>query len=248
MSVFTIEAEEMPSGSVSISFREPLFSDRLEASRRYPTSARVGYSLEELLLSMCLVGINGNDLPSTPRDPIQYLRELPHVDGQYLLTTFLGMFTLDEEMSKATRELGMKMKTSPQAVHTVPEGTLPVSGTAFSFQTPVLGTRMNLERTYPGADSNCGYSIEEMLFAYCLSSIDGKPLEASKDYISRIADWTNLDAQYALGIFINAVAINQVDDGNARMLGKSLRERAKDIKSTKATSGKKAKEDTATQA
>ena len=245
---FTIESEEMPSKSVSVTFVEPTFKDRREASKRYPTSERVGYSMEELLLSMCLTGFNGTPFSSAPRDPINYLRELNHADGQYLLSTFLSMFTLDVDQAKETKEIGFKMKISPETTHSVKKGILPVSGKSFTFLTPTLGDRMHLDQIYPGADSNCGYTLEEMMFSAALTNIDGDTVEPTKDYIARIDDWPHLDAQFALAIFLGTVTIDKADDAKAKSLGKSLRSKTKDTKplSTKASTEKKAKEDTTT--
>ena len=247
---FTINAEEMPTKSVSVSFREPLFSDRREASRRYPTASRVGYSMEELLLAMCLTGFNGNPLPAVPTDPIQYLKQLPHIDGQYLFSTFLSMFTLQEDQAKSAKEMGTKMKISADSTHSIPQGTLPVEGVAVSFHAPTLGNRMDLDRSYPGADSNCGYSLEEMLFAACIDTVDSEPKPNNKEYIAVLDNWTHLDAQYALAVFINAVTIDKEEDNRARTLGKSLRDKTKDVsqKSTKSSTSKNSKEGTVTPA
>jgi hypothetical protein len=247
---FTIEAKDMPSQKVSISFREPTFSDRVEASRRYPATNRAGFLLEELLASMCITGFNDNPLPSAPRDPIDYLKELDHVDGQYFIRVFLTMFTVDEELAKQANDIGLKMKTSADLTHTVPKDVLPGSGKAFSFRVPTLGDRMELDRRYPGADSNCGYSLEEMMFCQALVSVDGSPVERSRDYVSVLSDWTHLDSQFALSVFISAITIDKTDESRAKSLGKSLRNnvRATPQKSTKATTSKSSKEDTTTQA
>jgi hypothetical protein len=248
--IFTINAEEMPSKSVSVSFKEPSFADRREASRRYPTASRVGYSMEELLLAMCLTGFNDNPLPAVPTDPIQYLKQLPHIDGQYLFSTFLSMFTLQEDQAKSAKELGTKMKISADSTHSIPQGVLPVEGTSVSFHAPTLGNRMDLDRAYPGADSNCGYSLEEMLFAACIDTVDGDPKPNNKEHIAVLDHWTHLDAQYALAVFISAVTIDKEEDNSARTLGKSLRDKTKAVsqKSTKVSSSKTSKGDTATQA
>lgn len=244
--IFTISAEEMPTKTASVSFREPSFFDRREASRRYPTASRVGYAVEELLAAMCLTAFNDNPLPESPRDPIEFLKEMGHVDGQYFMATFLAMFTLDEDMAKQAKEVGLKMKTSSDSVHSVPAGFLPGDGVPFSFHAPTLGDRMALDRAYPGADSNCGYSLEEMMFCDCLDTISGEAVNKKRDIITLIDEWSHLDAQFALGIFINAVTIDKSDDSRAKTLGKSLRasKKATSQKSTKPSTTKTAKVDT----
>ena len=244
--IFTIPAEEMPTKTASVSFREPTFFDRREASRRYPTATRVGYAAEELLAAMCLTAFNGVPLPESPRDPIEYLKEMGHIDGQYFMSTFLALFTLDEDMAKQAKEVGLKMKTSSDASHSVPSGFLPCEGISFSFHAPTLGDRMALDKAYPGADSNCGYSLEEMMFCDCLDTINGEPVTKRREIISLIDEWTHLDAQFALGIFINAVTIDKNDDNRAKSLGKSLRanSKAQSKKSTKTSTTKTSKVDT----
>lgn len=222
--IFTIPAEKMPSKAFSVSFKEPLFKDRREVSRRYTNTTRVGYSMEELLLASCLTGINGNDLPAIPRDPLQYLKDMPHVDGQYLLAVFLSMFTLDNELSEIAKSHGSDMKVSLNETHTIARELMPLQEFSVTFRTPTLGDRMDIDRRYPGADSNCGYSLEEMLFAHSLLAVNGEAItEHPKDVITLLDNWKHLDAQFAMAIFMNAVTIDNQDSQDAKSLGKSLR-------------------------
>lgn len=220
---FTISADQLPSNLFSVTFREPTFQDRREASKRFP-SGKVGYAMEELLLALCLEGFNGEPFPPIPRDPIQSLRELPLPDSQFLMSTFMGMFTLDQELSDAAKALGLQMKGAFQRTYTIPKESMPLSSFSVTFRTPLLNDRMVAERNYPGADSNCGYSLEELLFAQCLIAKDGTGVEApSKDIITLLDDWKHLDAAFAISVFINASTIDTQDNQNAKSLGKSLR-------------------------
>jgi hypothetical protein len=239
---FTISAESMPTKSYSVTFREPLFKDRREASRRYP-GQQAGYSMEELLLATCITGINNQPFPPIPRDPIQNYKELPLVDGQYLLAVFLGMFTLDQELSDQAKELGTKFKLTPSFNNCVNKEDMPLKEFSVSFRPAQAYDRIENDRRYPGANSNCGYSLEEMLFADCITAVDGEPISNKpKDVISLIDDWKHIDAQFAIAVFINTVTIDENDTKQAKSLGKSLR--AGIISSPKTTSDNKRKSTT----
>jgi hypothetical protein len=83
---------------------------------------------------------------------------------------------------------------------------------------------MSLERKYPGNDSNCGYTFEEMLFAASLTHIDGVPVDSPRDVITLLDEWRHIDAQFALTVFINAVTIDRQEVKDAKHLGKLLLE------------------------
>jgi len=220
---FTIPVENMPTRTFSLTLKEPLFKDRREVSRRYP-GQQSGYSMEELLLSTSITAINNNQIPSLPRDPIQNYKELPLLDAQYALAVFLSMFTLDQELSDAAKEIGTKFKNTYSPQYIVEKEDMPLKEFSFTFRPPLAYDRIEIDRRYAGANSNCGYSLEEMIFADCITAIDGNPvLSKPKDVITLIDNWTHLDAQFAIAIFLNTVSIDDSDSKTAKSLGKFLR-------------------------
>lgn len=239
--MFTLSAEQTPS-KIEISFKEPTFADRRSASKHYPR--RAPFSLEELLAANCLEGINGKVPTAIAAEPVGVLKELPNVDEQFYLATFLSMFTLDEDLSERAKSLGEGLRGNPAHSFSVSREDMPRSSVSFSYIVPSAGDRMHVEQRYPGADSNCGYSMEEMLFAFCLNSVNGEVLPDTRDVITRIDDWLHLDAQYALSVFLASITINAEESKSAKALGKKLLSSA----SPMAQKSSKAKAATTTQA
>jgi len=227
MNTFTLPADRLPSKAFSLSFKEPTFRDRREVSAAYPTKeTRPGYSLDELLFATSITAVNGIELTqSAPRDPIELLKEMPQADEQYALMVFLSMFTLDEELEKSSRQLGTAFKTLLDVQHTIKKDQMPRQKFSVTFRKLVSGQRMALERHYPGLDSNCGYSFDEMLLAASITHVDGHPVEPvsnARDIIGRLDGWSHLDAQFASNVFLNAVTIDKQEAQDAKDLGKLL--------------------------
>jgi len=223
--IITIEADQLPSKKLAIGLVEPTFRDRRDAAKRIPVNAdaRVGYSLEQLLLSMSIVQINGRQLREDPRDPICNIRYLKPEDSQYLLTAFLEAFTLTEELSAEVKQLSQTLKDLHTPTYTIPKDRLPNELFSVTFKSPTTGDQIDIDRRYPGADAGCGFSSEEMLFAACITAIDGKQVETPKDIISLCDSWPHIDFQYCMGVFLNLVFIDREQRHDAQSLGKQLR-------------------------
>jgi hypothetical protein len=235
--VFTIEAEQIPSKSFSVSFREPLFEDRIAALRAAGTDEKNG-TVQELLLSLCLTAINGNPLNVVPRDPMGYYRDMQHLDAQFLLGVFTSMFYLQKEMGDQARQTGMQFKLAISQSYTIPAADTPSGSHSITFRNPTLGDRIRLEKVYPGNNSDCGYYLDELLFAGSLAAVDGAPVQTTRDLISTISKWRFLDVQYALTVFINTVTLDDTDAKNVVDLGKSLWASVKDSRPTSKSSSK----------
>lgn len=236
---FVIEADQMPSKTYSVTLLEPTFRDRRDASKRMPANpeARIGYSIEQLLLAMCIEGINGHVLRMDPSDPISKIKQMPPDDLQFLIAVFLEAFTLNEELAEDARALSESLKDGIRKNYTIPKEKMPNESFSITFAAPTTGMQIEVERRYPGADSGCGYSSEEMLFASCITHLDGVPVEESKpkDTITFIDDWTHIDVQYAMGVFINLCYINREQRMSAKNLGKLLRTNDKPTSTTTLT-------------
>jgi hypothetical protein len=223
----TIPAAHFPSGNYEVILREPLFKDRREANRRHPgEESRVGYTLQELLCAMCLHSVNGQEFDDSVMDIMERLRGIPHLDGQFLIAVFVSTFTMDAELIQQAKEVADGFIQSGQMVCTIPEKVLPSHKHTVSFQRPSLGGRMDLERIYPGEDSNCGYTFEELFFSSSLVSIDGEPVPGRRTanaLIETLDNWTHLDAQFAMSVFVRSVSIDRERMQTASQLGKDYR-------------------------
>lgn len=239
--LYTIEAANLPSRAHSVTFREPLFKDRREASRRMPPDdTNIGYSLEQLLLATCIEGIDGHSYPPIPRDPISKLRDFSPADTQFLVAVFLEMFTLGDELSETVKSLSEELKSGIGMSYTIPKEYMPSGNFSVTFRGPTTGDQIDTDRRYPGADSNCGYSLEEMLFASSLTHVNGEAVEPQKDPIVVLDPWTHIDAQFALSVFLNVSFIDRNTRAGAKSLGKQLRAKSAPVadapKKSRATS------------
>lgn len=232
--VITIEAHEIPSGKFSLGIVEPTFEDRRLASKRMPAAnsgQRVGYSVTQLMLAMCVKEVNGQPVPFDAKDPVKILRELPTEDTQFLSSTFVSAFTIDNNLSEDIKELATHLKeTSKTLSYTIPKHKMPSQMGSITFRRPKTNDEINIQRVYPGEENNPGYTTSEAFFAECIESIDGKPVEKPKDKVTLFDPWTLIDQQYAQGVFNNMAYMDTEGYDNAEQLGKSLRDRLKSTK------------------
>jgi hypothetical protein len=222
--LFTIEANDLPSKMYTLVLQEPTFEDRRIAMKRMPANpdSNVGYTVEHLLLSMSIYSVNGERVDDHPKDPIYKVRYLPPEDTQFLISVFLEAFTLNDELGDEARRLSEQFQTRPGTVCRIDQDLMPTQKFSVSFRVPTTGDQIDIDRDYPGA--GCGYSSEEMLFAHSISHIDDKIVdEKPKDLISFLNDWSHVDAQFAMAVFLNLCFLNKEKQNNAKMLGKGLR-------------------------
>jgi hypothetical protein len=226
--VYTVTKNNFPSGLHSITFKEALFKDRREATRLYP-SAKVGYSLEELLLANQIIAVNFHNIENDVeyrRQPISKLSQLTASDNSYLLSVFLSTATLSSEMSAEIKNKTEKVLQDPNfnGTYAITADEMPTHSFSVMFKEPVGEDRFTIEKLYPGAsDKNCGYSSEEMLFANQIVSIDGQPINRQgKEIVSTLNNWSHIDVQYAVAVFTSIFALTEEKSDESRGLGKSF--------------------------
>jgi hypothetical protein len=231
--VYTIVKHDLPSNLYSVTFKEAYFKDRKDATRQYPTS-KVGYSLEELLLSNMIYSINFERIDTEPdnvRNPINKLAIFPSSDTSYILSTFLSISTLSPEMSGQIKSNTEKVLQSPgfNGTHTISQDELPTGSFSITFTEPTSNDRWNAEKTYPGSeDRQCGYSLEELIFAKQIVAIDGQSVaRQSKEAINLLNDWSHIDVQYAVATFTNLFNLSEEKSNSSKVLGKSFLEKRK---------------------
>lgn len=231
--VYTIVKYDLPSTLCSVTFKEALFADRKEATRMYPTS-KVGYSLEELLLANMILSVNFTRIDKEPdniRNPIHKLAVFPSSDTSYILSTFLSVVTLSPEMSAKIKSNSEKIlqNSSFNGTHTITENEFPTGSLSVTFTEPTSNDRWEAEKTYPGSDDRqCGYSLEELIFAKQITAINGKPVTRQvKETINLLNEWSHIDLQYAVATFTNLFNLSEEKSNSSRNLGKSFLEKRK---------------------
>lgn len=219
-----IPRDAFPSKAYEVELREPLFRDRVLARRRHPgEDSRCGYTVQDLLCAMCLVSVNGQPIPDGPFPIIDRLKGIPLADAQFLITVFLSAFTVDEELAAKAKDMADKFRQSACVNFTISEADMPSGKFSVTFTNPVMEDTMRLERIYPGEQSNCGYSFEELVFADSIVAVNGEPVKKPRDPVDVIMDWPHIDAQFACAVFLKVAYIDQQKGREAERLGKLLR-------------------------
>ena len=234
ITTITIPKDAFPSGQYEVTLKAPTFKDRVLARKKHPgEDSRCGYTVQDLLCAMCLHSVNGREVPQGPFEVIDRLKQIPLADSQFLLTVFLSTFTVDEELAAKAKELADKFRSQGTQQCTIPAVDMPTGGFSVTFVEPVMEDSMRLERLYPGENSNCGYSFEEMVFADSIIAVDGNPVRKTNDPIQLIMDWNHLDAQFACAVFLKVAYIDQQRGREGERLGKSLRSGLYKVDATK---------------
>jgi hypothetical protein len=215
----------MPSRRWSVEFYEPTFHDRREVGKRYPgNDANVGYSFEELLFAHCLVSVDGKPFnEQAVVDPIQKIQFFSYDDVQFAIGVFLSMFTLDRDQAAAARRYGSELKLNRSGSFPVPKEMLPSQSAGFTFREPSFADRQNASRRYP-RETNPGYTLEELLFASMIDSINGEPVARSAQPVELLDDFAMVDVQFGLAVFLQIATIDPDEASSViRDLGKRLK-------------------------
>lgn len=226
--VYTITKDNFPSQLFSLTFKEPLFEDRREATRMYPTG-KVGYSLEELLLANMVLAINFERVDNNTefrRNPISKFNGLPDSDKSYMLSTFLTVATLNDELSASIKNKTDKVLQDPtfKGTYCIPAVDMPTASFSLAFKEPLADDRFTVERLYPGAsDKQCGYTLEEMLCVHQITHIDGVAVKSNdRELINIFSKWSHIDVQYAVATFSSIFGLTAEKSDQSRILGKSF--------------------------
>ena len=231
--LISLSKEDMPSGKVSVGLKYPYFHDQRTAKRNYPrpqgNEKGPSYIVEELLLANLLDNINGKRPWMTKRNKevIERLDELEISDKQFLVAFLLEAFYLSNQQMKEVREKADEIKLNYKQVYTVEAEDTPSGQHTVSFRRPNTGVLREAERRWQGEGTN-GCALEEMLFAYCVDTIDGEQVDRPKDIISIFDDWEIADVSYLSNMFVMAFSMDDNTEGEkARDLAKKKMEKAK---------------------
>lgn len=222
--IMRVPAEDIPSGKFSVGFAVPSYEDYNRARRNYPYTGQQNapYSVEELLFAQQLREANGQILPPAPHDLSERLKGFLIEDLQFLTLAFIEGFLIDNEAARLARTLAEQLKSSPALSKTINANQLPQKSHSITFHTPNKGTNMEVERRYQGASVN-GCTLEEMMTAFCIATLDGEEIKPSKDVISLFYDWPIVDVQFVVLVFVNLFTMDDTGANKARELGKRFR-------------------------
>lgn len=226
----TISHEDLPSGKYNVTIKCPRYGDYRRAKKLYPTDDRKGpgYSVEELVLANQLVDVtdvNGNSFLNkiAPKDIIDRIKPFPIPDRQALVMIMLEIFWLGVDQAKVGQELANEYMLAPSLTYSLDKEQMPSSDITISYNVPSTGTQMAADRRYQGVQQQ-GCSLEEFLFAMCLQTINGEPIETPNDVISILDDWEICDVQFANLVFINQFTLDTNGSEKAKEVGKRYRE------------------------
>lgn len=227
--LITIDKEDIPSGKYSLSFATPRYEDYYKVRRIYPYSNQAGqtnppFSVEELLIAQQMRMFNDVKLPDTPQDLSERLKPFSIEDLQYLVLVFIEAYFIDSETAKSARLLADTLRSSESLVKSIDRKQLPMQSHSITFHTPNKGTNMEVERRYQGAQAS-GCTLEEMMTAFCIGTVDGIPVDQPKDIVSIFNSWPIVDVQYLVLVFVNTFTMDDNGASKAKELGKKLRQR-----------------------
>lgn len=112
------------------------------------------------------------------------------------------------------------------AEFTIRKEDMPTQLFSVTFKEPTFQEFCELRSRYLGANSNrrLNYSEEELLFAYCLTHIDGViPAVQTKDPVDKLAHWDIADSQFALATFLATCYLDNEGSNEARRLALDLK-------------------------
>lgn len=227
----TISREDLPSGKYDVTIKCPKFGDYRKARKIYPSDdqKRPGYSVEELLFAMQLEDIveeTGFSIldKSKPKDIADRLKLFTIADRQALLMIFLEIFWLSVEKARIGRDLANEYMLAPAFSYELDADKMPSGELAISYYSPNTGTQLAADRRYQGPQQQ-GCSLEELLFAMCLQTVNGEDVQTPNDIISILDNWEISDVQFGNLVFINQFTLDDSGAEKAKEAGKRYREK-----------------------
>jgi len=222
--IIVLDKEDFPSGTISVSLRCPTYQNLKTARQHYPApqsqnDRQPSYTMEDLLVASMLEEVNGKK-PMTKGDTVERLYDFEIADKQFLIAFFLERFYISNEKAKDSRAKADKFKLDYKPSYTVYKKDFPSEGKVVSFRRPNVGVQMDIDRRWQGSSVN-GCTMEEMLMASCIETVDGEVIEKPKDIVSFMDEWQIMDVQYLNLLFVNLFSMDDNTEGEkARKLAK----------------------------
>lgn len=231
MTTFEIPAESFPTGQYSVTLKEPLFRDRMEAFNEYPQGTQCGYTVQELLIAKCLQAVNGESIGanSVGYQRIENIKSMHHKDYQHMLATFMTLTQLSDSDQGLVKAISQQYSKSLDPEVLIPREYMPAGSCAVQFHLPRVDAKIRCQSMMgDSTEAELGYSFEELFCAYSLLRIDSttlpNPRNSSKEtLINHFNDLPLADVNFLLSVFLNLTAMNRNEADKSIGLGKQLR-------------------------
>jgi hypothetical protein len=106
---YTFTKGDIPSGQHTVTFIKPTIGTQMQADRSHQGPETNGCSLEEMLLSMCITHVDGQEV-ATSKDPLTVLDSFDIADVQWMHIAFINMFTIDDTQTEKAKNLGKRLR------------------------------------------------------------------------------------------------------------------------------------------
>lgn len=124
LEIFTVSKENLPTGTVSITFQTPRMKDRIKAQRQYPGRREAGYPFEDFMFAYSVTHINGQEVFGMA--PMDRLRSIFLIDYTHASEIFYRLSVLNDQSFKTAESEG---KDIFQGLFSSSNGSSPISGT-----------------------------------------------------------------------------------------------------------------------
>jgi hypothetical protein len=110
---FTIQAQQLPTRSVSLTFLKPRNSNIMEFRRSYGALSEPAFTFDEYMAARCLLSINDHVFTQEERsNPINFLKPLYQVDVSFYMTVLGRVSLITEEARTAKFSVGKSLLAS----------------------------------------------------------------------------------------------------------------------------------------
>jgi hypothetical protein len=227
MQTIKISRDTLPTGQIEVDLKPPTYGDLRKARRLYPfdkaeKGETIGYLPDDLLLTSLLVKVNGQPTNESI-DLIDRLKEIPLPDRQALSLILVDAFFLSKEKANQASEHARSNKYSAYDFRSIEKGFSPTGELSVRFMLPQASVQVICERDYLGM-SKVGAGLEEYMFAYCLTHLNGQDVSKHKDKLGLLDDFSIEDVQYAVNYFLASSTLNEDSRANLKKSSIAIRQ------------------------
>lgn len=109
----------------------------------------------------------------------------------------------------------------------IPRDMFPSGRYDVEMREPLFRDRVLARRRHPGEDSRCGYTVQDLLCAMCLVSVNGQKVpEGPFPVIDRLKGVPVADLQFLMSVFLSAFTVDEELAERAKELGEQFRRSA----------------------
>lgn len=222
--ILTIDST--PNKVITVSYYVPDYGDYIKVKRLYPYPTREGeqrppYSVEELLFAYLIVELKAKGKPVAldPQDLPSRLEPFAIDDRQYAMLEFISTCFPDDDQQKAAKNFAMEQRRGEAKPTLHIPGVVTPNGRSYTFERPNTGVQWKADNNYKGASEN-GCTLDEYMLAMCLTHVDNKKIEPTKDPIDVFASESIELVQFLAIVFVNAFLLDDDAAKDAKNKGK----------------------------